>query len=235
MLSTLPHPSPGFAGAGLEMDEVGNLWLIDQSPNTVYLIDSGVPAFVDVPWISESPTSGIVAPGATQEIQVTVDTTGLQPGAYNATLFIATNSGRQPQLQVPVRLTVPASYSFFTVTPCRLADTRNPPGPFGGPALSNGVVRTFTVGGNCGVPAAAGAVSVNLTVVGATGSGHLTLYSADVPAPNTSNINFTPGLVRANNAVLTLSAEAAGRIAVLPVVTGNGQVHLIVDVNGYFQ
>ena len=108
VLSTLPHPSPGFAGAGLEMDEAGNLWMIDQAPNTVYLIDSGVPAFVDVPWLSESPTSGIVAPGATQDIQVTVDTTGLQPGVYNATLFIATNSGRQPQLQVPVRLIVPA-------------------------------------------------------------------------------------------------------------------------------
>jgi subtilisin family serine protease len=110
VLSTLPHPSPGFAGGGLEMDEAGNLWMIDQSPNTVYLVDSGVPAFADVPWLSENPTSGVLAPGASQEIRVTVDTTGLAPGVYNATLFILTNSARQPTLPVPISLVVPAYY-----------------------------------------------------------------------------------------------------------------------------
>jgi len=108
VLATLPHPNPGFSGAGLEMDEAGNLWMIDQSPNTVYLIESGVPAFVDVPWLSESPTSGTLAPGGTQNVQVTVNTTGLTPGVYNATLFIQTNSGRQPTLRVAVNLIVPA-------------------------------------------------------------------------------------------------------------------------------
>jgi Malectin domain/Viral BACON domain len=104
---TLPHPSPGFAGAGLEMDAVGNLWMIDQSPNAVYLIESGVPSFVDVPWLSESPTGGTLAPGGTQQIQVTVNTAGLAPGVYTATLFILTNSGRMPTLTVPVQLIVP--------------------------------------------------------------------------------------------------------------------------------
>ena len=63
VLSTLPHPSPGFGGAGLEMDEEGNLWMIDQSPNNVYLIESGVPAFSDVPWLSETPSSGTLPSG----------------------------------------------------------------------------------------------------------------------------------------------------------------------------
>jgi hypothetical protein len=44
VLGTLAHPQPGFDGAGLEMDEAENLWMIDQEPNTVYLIDSGGPA-----------------------------------------------------------------------------------------------------------------------------------------------------------------------------------------------
>lgn len=110
VLGTLPHPSPGFNGAGLEMDTAGNLWMISQSPNTVYLIDSGVPAFVDVPWLSESPTSGTLTPGAEQQIAVSVDTTGLTPGVYNATIFVTTNSGRIPTLQVPVSLIVPAYY-----------------------------------------------------------------------------------------------------------------------------
>jgi len=108
--ATLPHPNPGFDGAGLEMDRDGNLWMIDQEPSTALLIESGVPALVDVPWLSENPTSGTLAPGASQTVQVAVDTTGLAPGVYNATLFIRTNSGRQPLLQVPVSLVVPAYY-----------------------------------------------------------------------------------------------------------------------------
>ncbi|MGH3658682.1 MAG: malectin domain-containing carbohydrate-binding protein, partial [Micromonosporaceae bacterium] len=108
--ATLPHPSPGFAGGGLEMDEAGNLWMIDQSPNRVFLIESGVPSFVDVPWLSENPSSGTLAAGGSQTIQVSVDTTGKAPGIYHATLFIQTNSGRVPILTVPVTLIVPAYY-----------------------------------------------------------------------------------------------------------------------------
>ena len=111
VLSTLPHPNPFFNGAGLEMDQAGNLWMISQSPNTVYLVESGVPAFTDVPWLSEAPTSGTLPPNnGTQIIQVQVNTAGLQPGVYNATIFINTNSGREPILRVPVSLIVPAYY-----------------------------------------------------------------------------------------------------------------------------
>ena len=113
VLATLPHPNPGFSGAGLEMDEAGNLWMIDQSPNTVYLIESGVPAFQDVPWLSETPTSGTLPfdpAHNVQPIQVTVDATGLTTGVYSATLFVQSNSGRQPSLRVPVTLIVPAYF-----------------------------------------------------------------------------------------------------------------------------
>jgi subtilisin family serine protease len=111
VLATLPHPNPGFNGAGLEMDEAGNLWMISQNAHNAYLVESGVPAFSDVPWLSENPASGTLAPGGTQQIQVRVDTTGLAPGhQYRATLFILTNSGRMPTLTVPVQLIVPAYY-----------------------------------------------------------------------------------------------------------------------------
>src|SRR4029453_13580502 len=94
-VSTLNHPNPFFNGAGLEMDAEGNLWMIGQSPNTAYLVDSGVPAFSDVPWISENPSSGTLAAGGSQNIQVTVNTTGMAPGVYRATLTFVTDSGRQ--------------------------------------------------------------------------------------------------------------------------------------------
>ncbi|HEV8627572.1 MAG TPA: carboxypeptidase regulatory-like domain-containing protein, partial [Acidimicrobiia bacterium] len=66
--------------------------------------------FQDVPWLSEAPTSGTLAPGRSQAIDVTVDTTGLAPGVYGANLFVLSNSARQPQLRVPVTLIVPAYY-----------------------------------------------------------------------------------------------------------------------------
>jgi hypothetical protein len=149
------------------------------------------------------------------------------------------DDGRGASLRLDDRLAGRSLYqapaSFFTVIPCRLADTRNPPGPFGGPALSSGVTRTFPVGGDCGVPATAAAVALNVTVLGATGGGHVTVFAADAPAPSTSTINFGPAQTRANNAVISLSLQATASLSALPQVTGGGVVHLIIDVNGYFQ
>ncbi len=78
------------------------------------ILENGVPyayAFqpvVDIPWLSENPSSGTLAPGASQDITVTVDTTGLAPGFYRARIIIRSNDPRNPRLQVPVSLIVPA-------------------------------------------------------------------------------------------------------------------------------
>ncbi len=122
----------------------------------------------------------------------------------------------------------PAPTAFYTVTPCRLVDTR-----IGGPALANGVARAFTLTGNCGVPPTAKALSLNVTVAQSTGGGFVVLYPGDSPPPPTSTLNFKASQVRANNAVLRLSAE--GTLAALASVGAGGQVHLILDVNGYFE
>lgn len=104
VLSTLAHPDPYYNGAGLEMDELGNLWMIAQSPNMVYLIDSGVPAESDVPWMSVPPRRGVLEPGGSVEVTVTINTAGLPPAAYQAGLLVRSNSGRSPVLRVPVSL-----------------------------------------------------------------------------------------------------------------------------------
>ncbi|HTU99610.1 MAG TPA: S8 family serine peptidase, partial [Luteitalea sp.] len=108
VLATLAHPAPGFNGGGLELDESGNLWMISQFPNQVYLVDSGVPSFSDVPWLSEAPDTGSVAPGETVTVTVTIDTTGLTPGAYLAALFVQTDAGVGGTQRIPVSLLVPA-------------------------------------------------------------------------------------------------------------------------------
>src|ERR1017187_929206 len=42
---------------------------------------------------------------------------------------------------------------FVPITPCRVADTRNPPGDFGGPSITGGTSRDFTIPNSaCGVP-----------------------------------------------------------------------------------
>jgi Tol biopolymer transport system component len=122
---------------------------------------------------------------------------------------------------------------LFTLTPCRLLDTRRPED---GPALASGAVEVLNPSVACGVPATASAVAVNVTVVDATGQGNLTFFPADLlQAPLASVLNFLPGVTRANNAVLALSEDGLATLAVRPTVAGGGTVHVIVDVTGFFQ
>jgi FtsP/CotA-like multicopper oxidase with cupredoxin domain len=122
--------------------------------------------------------------------------------------------------------------SFHTLAPCRIADTRNPAGPQGGPALAAGASRTFAVSGVCAIPPTAKAVAVNLTVVLPTAGGYLTVYPAGTPLPLASTLNFRPGIVRANNAVLPLSA--GGQITVFCGM-GSGSTDFLLDVTGWFE
>jgi hypothetical protein len=122
--------------------------------------------------------------------------------------------------------TVPA-LDFYAVSPCRVADTRVTASP-----LLCGVERNVTmVGGACGVPVDAKAVSINLTATDASANGNMRVYAAGTPPPLASTLNYTAWLTRANNAVSPVSA--AGQMGVLCSPTG--AAHVVVDVNGYFK
>ncbi len=125
---------------------------------------------------------------------------------------------------------VPAG--FYTVTPCRVADTRNPSGPSGGPALAANGVRTFPVTGVCGIPTTAKAVVVNLAVVMPSDVGDLRIYPAGGAAPMASAINFRYGIVRAASAIVGLGVS--GQISVLCDMP-SGSTNFFFDVYGYFQ
>jgi hypothetical protein len=122
---------------------------------------------------------------------------------------------------------------FHTVTPCRLIDTRLPPGPLGGPALAPGSARTFVLTGACGIPATARALAVNLTVVQPTTAGFLQVAPGTLPGGGTSAITFQAGQIRSNNTVLTLDYDGAGTATIFAGTAG--AVHLVVDVTGYFE
>ena len=126
-----------------------------------------------------------------------------------------------------------AAVNFYSVQPCRLIDTRNANGSQGGPALAAGGIRMLQATGACGVPLAANSVVVNVTTVSPTAAGSITIYPGNAFPLNTSNINFSPGQVRANNAVLTLATDGSGTFGVMN--ESGGATHFIIDVSGYFQ
>lgn len=115
---------------------------------------------------------------------------------------------------------------LFTLTPCRLLDTR------GGAPLPAGGVAVLGIAARCGVPPGAGSVAVNVTVVQPGTAGDLRLFPDGIPAPLASTINFRAGQVRANNAILALSAF--GDLRVLCEIP-SGFTHVILDVTGYFE
>jgi len=67
----------------------------------------------DVPWLSESPANGEVAPAGTAVVTVAVDASGLDPGEYSALLCIATNDPVNALVEVPVSLTVAVDDTIF--------------------------------------------------------------------------------------------------------------------------
>jgi hypothetical protein len=155
----------------------------------------------------------------------TVDVVVVNPDTRTGTLFAGFAFG------------IPAS-KFFTVSPpCRVIDTRNAVGSLGGPSLSAGASRTFTVGGvACGVPVDASALSINLTVADSSAAGSLTLYPGGAAGPSdpvlgTNSISFVPGKNRANNSSIGL-LDGAFTVRNQQLT---GTVNLIVDVSGYYR
>ncbi|HEY6066353.1 MAG TPA: hypothetical protein VIY96_09370, partial [Thermoanaerobaculia bacterium] len=94
-----------------------------------------------------------------------------------------------PAVQTVVPPFVADGTSFYTLTPCRLLDTRDPPGALGGPSLAAQTQRGFPVALACGLPATARAISANVTATGADGFGYLVLFAGDA-APWTSTVNY---------------------------------------------
>jgi len=118
---------------------------------------------------------------------------------------------------------------FVPVAPCRVADTRNAVGVFGGPSLASGTTRDFPVqGAACGVPASARGYSLNVTVVPQGSLSYLTVWPAGAPRPLVSTLNAFGGQVMANAALVP--AGTGGAISVFAA----GTTDVIIDINGYF-
>jgi hypothetical protein len=119
---------------------------------------------------------------------------------------------------------------YNTVTPVRVLDTRVPIGLAG--RFVSGTPRQLTVvGGVSGIPANAVAITANLTVVGQTKAGFVSVTPTSVPNPTTSNLNFPTGDIRANGLTAKLTA---GKLWLVYKATAGARTHLVLDVTGYY-
>jgi len=118
---------------------------------------------------------------------------------------------------------------FVAVTPCRVVDTRNAAGTFGGPAIPGGGSRNFPIPqGSCGIPATAAAYALNATVVPHGSLNYLTIWPTGSSQPVVSTLNSYDGRVKANASVV----PAGSNQGVSVFVTDTADV--ILDINGYF-
>jgi plastocyanin len=226
----------GDAGTAMA---VFTLSLSAPSTNTVTVMyhtaDGTATAGID--YTAVGPTMVTFPPGAIEQT-VSVPVIGDVLSEDNETFFVnlssPTNASIADGSAVGTILDDDAA-DLFTIAPCRVVNTRLPPGPGGGPALPANGTRVFPVTGVCGIPNDARAVALIVTTVNAGELGDLRLYPADAAVPAASTINFGAGRTRANNALIVLGT--GGRIAVrndMPLGS-SATTNVLIDVSGYFK
>src|SRR5437660_8319945 len=119
--------------------------------------------------------------------------------------------------------------NFVPVTPCRVADTRNANGPFGGPILSGNTTRGFVVPSSaCNIPSNAVAYSLNFTVVPPGKLSFLTTFPCSEARPLVSTLN-SDGRIKAVAGIVPGSTADGSVCAYVTEDT-----HLVLDIDGYF-
>ena len=145
--------------------------------------------------------------------------------AYNAAGSVHVVFDVQGWISTPDAIT-DTSGQFQPIVPNRILDTR------GHGALGQTPYH-LQVAGTLGVPAmGAGGpegVVLNLTVTNPTAPSYLTVYPSDAQRPTTSNLNFVPGLTRANRVTVKLGTDGA-----VDIFNAGGSADVIIDVNGWF-
>jgi hypothetical protein len=205
-------PASGSTGGGTAVTITGTNF---QSGATVTV---GGSAATSVVFVNSTTLTAMAPAHAGGNVSVVVTNPSAQTGTLNPGFFYAA-----PQ----------AATDFYTASPCRVVDTRNANGPLGGPELSAGQTRTFTVVGSCGIPADAKSLVVNVTAIVPAAEGNFQIFPGNAFPLGTSTLNFSAGENLANNATLTLATNGAGTIGVKN--GSSGVVDFVLDVVGYYK
>src|SRR5664279_2714178 len=123
-----------------------------------------------------------------------------------------------------------APLTFVPLEPCRIADTRLPPGPLGGPSIDGGTTRNLNPfnSDTCSIPSTAQAYSLNVTVVPKGDYlGYLTVWPTDGTRPVVSTLNSFDGRIKADAVIV--GAGTGGAVSFYPTDTTD----VVVDITGY--
>jgi hypothetical protein len=136
-----------------------------------------------------------------------------------------------------------AGGEYHPLAPARILDTRtgiNDPAPAGAKPTSNsGASFNVDILGQGGVPAEVGginrdvlAVVANVTVVGSTAAGYLSIYPTGSNAGESSLVNFGPVEAVPNLAVIGVGTGGLSTITIVTPNT-NARAHVLIDVFGW--
>ena len=167
--------------------------------------------------------------GDTRANNVTV---ALGPGGKLGAVYKAA-SGKTTDFLFDVTgyfLAADSAATYEPTSPVRLLDTRSGNGLTG--RFVTGAPRTWQIAGRGGIPAGATAITGNVTVVGQTTAGYVSLGPVASASPTTSTINFPSGDTRANGFTAKLAGD--GKMAAVFIGGSGAATHLIVDVTGYY-
>jgi hypothetical protein len=118
--------------------------------------------------------------------------------------------------------------SFVPLTPCRVVDTRNTTGAFGGPELPGLSMREFDLpNSGCNIPATAVAYVLNVTAIPSGSLGYLSIWPSGQTRPVVSTLN-SDGRTKANSAIVPAGTNGGVSVYV------TNPTHLIMDISGYF-
>jgi hypothetical protein len=124
---------------------------------------------------------------------------------------------------------VTGGLNFYSTPPCRLMDTRDPAGEFGGPFIDGQTTRNVSPArALCQINATAQAVSMNATVVPPASLSYLTLFPAGSTMPIVSTLNAVDGSITSNAAIVPVSTN--GWLSAFL----SHRSHLLLDLNGFF-
>jgi len=206
-----PAATPTFSPVAGSYPTVQFVTIADATPGAIiYFTTNGT-----TPTPTSTKYSGAITVSATETIEAIAVASGYTNSAVASAKYTIVPSPTS-ELQ------------FIPIAPCRIADTRNPTGAFGGPELAGGATRTFNVPqSDCGIPSMAAAYSLNVTVVPIISLGYLTIWPAGQAQPTVSTLN-SDGRVKAN-ATITPAGTNGG-----VSVYASDATQFILDIDGYF-
>ena len=168
-----------------------------------------------VGWLLVNPTGGTVAPGYSQQLDVTFDATDLTVGIYNADIIVNSNDPGQPSVIVPATLNVSIGNPQIVVSPSSLG--------FGDVQVGSNNTLQFSIE-NTGTGVLAGTITTptGFTVSAAKDNGDNVLsFAVNEGITEYYDVTFTPTAAQPYSGNIVIDHNAGGGPELI-AVSGNG-------------